>query len=484
MKKLLLKKRDLNAPKPERELPFDGNAAYLPYEQGEFTSIYDSATDELRDKILSLGDSAPKTDTVYYVSYKGNDENDGLSPESAWYSTARLEDIKTRSTVLFERGGVYRGAFKLKSNVSYGAYGSGPKPCIYGSLQNYAEPELWKQESENIWSITIEGSKDIGSITFDDGIASALRVMNREELDRDYLYYYENGTAYLYFSIGNPAEYFSDIEIMDLAFAPNVMIGGHAPHDITIENLCLKYGNFGIQMGGMTRNITIRGCEIGYIGGCLMPDGIVRWGNGVEIWAPSENIVIEDCWVYQCYDTGITHQCNEEGWPMNNIRFTGNLIEFCQYAIEAYNGVSNMKNILYNKNILRFSGYQVYDPKKRHGSDSSFTSLICTPWKYKKHENFVIEDNIFDTSYGYIIRGAYFNLAGGMVCRNNSYLQQTGLNTYLFDEDAYKIVPSVAKLEDGVVYTALNQEELEEGVALIDICPKSVVFQNKKEVER
>ena len=70
-----------------------------------------------------------------------------------------------------------------------------------------------------------------------------------------------------------------------------------------------------------------------------------------------------------------------------------------------------------------------------------------------------------------------------MVCRNNSYLQQTGLNTYLFDEDAYKIVPSVAKLEDGVVYTALNQKEFEDGVALIDISPKSVVFQ-KKEVGR
>lgn len=82
MKKLLLKKRDLNVPKPERELPFNGNAAYLPYEQGEFTSIYDSAADELRNKILSLGDSAPKTDTVYYVSYKGNDENDGLSPKT------------------------------------------------------------------------------------------------------------------------------------------------------------------------------------------------------------------------------------------------------------------------------------------------------------------------------------------------------------------------------------------------------------------
>ena len=473
-----------------RERPYEGNAAYLPYEDGAFTSPYDTAAEELREKILNMSDSAVSTSRVYYVSYRGNDGNNGLSPATAWKTTSNLNNISSYSTVLFERGGVYRGAFNLKSNVSYGAYGSGPKPCIYGSPRNYASEGLWEKYADNIWKLSIEGSEDVGSIIFDNGAKSATRVIKSsslslngklEYLTSDYMYLYQDGAVYLRLGSGNPGKIHYDIEITDRALAPAVLIGGYRLSNVAVENLCLKYGNFGISTSGRVSNVTVRGCEIGYIGGCLMADGIVRWGNGIEIWGPCNDILIENCWVYQCYDAGITNQCNEDNWVMKNVYFTENLVELCQYAIESFNGVGQTENQIYNKNILRFSGYQVYDPKVRHGSDSSYTSLINVPWEDKQYTNFVIEDNILDTSYGYIIKGQNFNQPGGIICKNNTYFQQTGLKTYFYDKDNYEICPSVAKLEDGTLYTALSQYEIEHGAEAIDLSPAAADYSLNKD---
>ena len=179
----------------KRDLPCTENAAYLPYYEGEFTSEYDGVANELRNTILNLSDTPVKTERVYYVSYNGNDNNDGLTKETAWATTACMDLISENSTVLFERGGVYRGSFTLKSNVFYGAYGEGPKPCIYGSLRNYADESLWEKYSDNIWKITIEDSEDIGSIIFDHGLISAIKIIDVTDkpleekliaLDKDY----------------------------------------------------------------------------------------------------------------------------------------------------------------------------------------------------------------------------------------------------------------------------------------------------------
>lgn len=502
MKKLKFEKREIPQKSSEHELPFIGNAAYLPYEAGEFSSIFDGAAEKMRQKILNFPDSPIETEKAYYISFKGDDSNDGLSPETAWKTVYHLDEIEENSTVLFERGGVYRAlgdkitthdmrnVIRAKDNVTYKAYGEGPKPQILGSLQNYAIPEFWKQESENIWTFKIEGGKDVGSITFNHGEAAAVRVMNMEELNKDFLYYYsrEYNVCYLYFSYGNPAEYFYDIEIVDLAFA-NAIISCHyrSAHNITIENLCLKYGNFGIGTdGGHNKNINIRGCEIGFIGGCLMPSGIVRWGNGVELWGPVINSSIENCWVYQCYDAGITFQCNDPKWGFSDIKFDNNLLEFNQYNIEVWASKdAKLSNISIRNNICRFAGYQVYDPRVRHGSDTSHTSHICSPWTPSyTSENYVVENNIFDTSYGWLIRGDHFNEEGYITLKNNIYLQQTGLSTYMFDYDVYNIygiVPSVYRTEKGTVYTALNQNQMDHGVKRIDPTAKMVIFEKRND---
>ncbi len=46
--------------------------------------------DELRESILNNTDELPCQGTAYYVSNQGSDDNDGLSPETAWASLERV----------------------------------------------------------------------------------------------------------------------------------------------------------------------------------------------------------------------------------------------------------------------------------------------------------------------------------------------------------------------------------------------------------
>lgn len=460
--------------KENYEKPYEGNAAILPYEEGRYTSSYDDEAEALRKEILNLADTEFNSKMVYYISYKGDDSNDGRSPETAWATTSMLDVIAPSSTVLFERGGVYRGGFTLMSGVTYAAYGEGAKPCIYGSLQNYAEESLWKEYSENIWRVRVDGATDIGNVIFDHGKVSGMRVFSKDALNQDYTFIYQKGAVYLYLSTGNPGVIHKDIELSD---SVHVLTGPTGLSNVIIENLCIKYGGaHGIGFERKVNNITIRGCEIGYIGGGC-PNGKDRYGNGIEFWMESDNILVENCWVYQCYDAGITHQSAETA-EQKNITYNKNLVEYCQYNLEFFNQNGKTTNVTYTNNILRFAGYGVFDPKDRRGSNSSACANICLWWRENPCSNFVIKDNILDTSYGYLIAGWHLNVNGrGPTVAGNSYVQQSQMATYFYDADSTKIVPSVTKTAEGKIYTAGSQSAMDIGVAAIDKSPKKALFE-------
>ena len=76
---------------------------------------------------------------TYYIDFAhGNDSDDGLSPERAFRSHAGRR-FAPGDSVLFRRGGVFRGALHTSSGreghpVIYGAYGDGPRPLFLGSV--------------------------------------------------------------------------------------------------------------------------------------------------------------------------------------------------------------------------------------------------------------------------------------------------------------------------------------------------------------
>lgn len=78
--------------------------------------------------------------TTYYVSEQnGNDNNDGLSQQTAWKTLQNLPtNFSAGSSVLFEKGGSYRGEISYNNHkadgVTFSSYGNGNLPQIKGSI--------------------------------------------------------------------------------------------------------------------------------------------------------------------------------------------------------------------------------------------------------------------------------------------------------------------------------------------------------------
>ena len=371
---------------------------------------------------------------------------------------------------MFERGGVYRGNLVLTTGVKYGAYGSGSKPCIYGSAQNYARPWLWEEtDQEYVWKIHVGEMGDIGNIVFNHGVKCGWKMLSNS-LVKNFDFYHDvaNRDLYLYYTKGNPGAAYDDIEICSNA---HVLHGKKDTTNVTIENLCIKYGGaHGIVFNtGGDYNI-IQGCEIGYIGGSLLAytDRDVRYGNGIEMLDNFMYTEIKNNWVYQCYDAGITQQSsNANGCTQRDSSVSNNLIEYCSYNIEYYvdQDMGLIKNTVYENNILRFAGYG-FGSLNRIGSDNSMDSNICSYVRRIKGNNFVIQNNVFDSPKHFQTTIGYPNDTSnfGPKITQNTYIQQS---------------TNVAKIKvDGVTttLTATDLQTLKDAIAKIDSNPKSVIW--------
>ena len=417
---------------------------------------------------------------IFYVSEKGNDEKDGLTPESAWKTIKRVNadagEVAFGVTVLFERGGIYRGSTKLISGVTYGSYGQGEKPCLYGSLRNYAEESLWEATStEHIWKLNVGTMKDIGNLVFDHGKAWAMKRLEMTlSEDFDFWHDQEGQELYLYSSTGNPGLVYEDIEVCSndhIMYGPTQYM-----KDILIENLCLKYtGAHGICFRHGSKNITVRNCEIGYIGGSML-DETVRYGNGFEVVDGCCDILVENNWVYQCYDAGITHQSSfQPGCVQENIVFRGNLIEYCNYNIEYYVSEENgiIEDTVYENNILRYAGFG-FGSENRIGSDTSVLSHICCYSRMMPSKNFIIRNNVLDTSLRFLTAIGCTNDKEGLgpTMVGNHYIQSSNQEGNV---ELIKLWEQERK--ERVAISIRSQEEMESVVSRIDMKPGVVVLK-------
>ena len=126
----------------------------------------------------------------YYISEKGDDSNDGLSPEKPIASINALNKLKlhTGDVVYFERGGIYRGMINADvAGVSYTSYGEGSKPEIYGSLNNYAKTGEWEEtDVPDIYVFSEKFTKDVGNIVFDSGKEHGIKCVTEVRNGRTY----------------------------------------------------------------------------------------------------------------------------------------------------------------------------------------------------------------------------------------------------------------------------------------------------------
>ena len=339
------------------------------------TGESDAIAAQRRNEILNTPNNTytpgPNGKTYYVSSINGSNKNDGLSPETPLRNVSTLVP-EPGSVVLFERGSVFRlnAALQLKSTITYGAYGEGEKPAFYASPYNYAKKEMWQpSRMKNVWYTTF-GDTDCSAVVFNHGEDIGVKKQGGINQLTENGHFFHNAqltTLYLYFDKGNPGEYYEDIEIV----LRSAVFKVSGCSNVTVDNIALKYGNFGISLNGNSGDCTFTNLEIGYIGGANIGVGGNRYGNGIEWWdgASGKNIV-DNCWVYQCFDTGLTWQ-GSNGYDYD-CTFTNNLLEYNCLSIEFWDSGTKSKdknnqqkvdegqsvvNFICNNNISRFSGF-------------------------------------------------------------------------------------------------------------------------------
>ncbi len=111
--------------------------------------------------------AAQTSGAIYYVDATGGDDgNNGTSPSSAWQTIFRVNnsEFNPGDSILFKRGEVWRERLVVSSSgdsgnyITFGAYGTGNKPLILGSVERN-ETSDWYEEEANIWS-TVDSKDD------------------------------------------------------------------------------------------------------------------------------------------------------------------------------------------------------------------------------------------------------------------------------------------------------------------------------------
>ncbi len=434
----------------------------------------------IKNSILNAGDRQYNKVKSFFISPHGNDDNDGRSPHKAWKTTANLSSdvITPGSVVYFERTGVWRTGFTAREGVTYTAYGNGEKPRIYGSPFDGVHHGEWTPtDKADVYKYSEKIKLDVGCLFFDDGKSHATKLIpsykdnkpyfdrtfgeefkSYRDITRDLTFFHDfgapvtssedGGTLYLCSKNGNPAERFSQIE-----FNTRQNVIRVSGNNITFNNLAIMYGGCHGIGAGTVDSLHVTNCHIAYIGGSIQfytqQGDVVRFGNGVEIYGGCSDFTIENCYVNECYDAGITHQLSSGGDNEachTNVNFNNNLIENCVYGIEYFLGCSRdniskrvMTNISYKNNFIRNSGYGWGN--ERPNSDCQ---AAIKGWDHRNEAYcFVIENNILQYSSWNLVHNGCLKDEWGpkyinnvFITRRNSGFARYGANPskqYLFN---------------------------------------------------
>ena len=478
--------------------------------------------EQRKAEIRGSADATEIKGKTYYVSNQGNDAADGLSSERAWKTLEKVNaaPLECGDGVLFCRGDLFRGMINAQAGVTYGAYGAGEKPRLFGWIENLADPDLWEEAAPQIWRYK-KKILDCGTLVFNEGEAHCRKLIPsyiggrfvcREDEEREFIMEREMtedldlfcrydavctqkpskgesfpipqmgresfGDLYLRCDGGNPGAVYQSIEALP---GRNLFRVGSCPN-VHIDNLCLKYiGAHAIGAGGHVVGLKVTNCEIGWIGGTIQhyfgtdpnyPQGgrgtVTRFGNGIEIYGGCEDYTVSNCYLYEIYDAGITHQVTAtRKFTMQRIRYLDNLLEKCVYGIEYFlekpdsQNESYMEDIVMQGNLIRLSGYGW--GQQRHNKN---TPALIKGWDYHNTaKNYSIQNNIFDRSAYRMLHLVADDLTSCPDMAGNTYIQTRGglLGQYgtmgkegaqmlMFDENAEETICNILGDPSAVVY--------------------------------
>jgi len=375
---------------------------------------------------VRVGEGADRV-TYYVDDAAGDDAANGISPQTAWRTLARVNagDIWPGDRVLFRRGGLWRGQLFPKSGtrerpVRYGAYGTGEKPILQGSCAADAEGN-WEEYAEGIWRTTSTFAKDIGCVIFDHGAAWGWKVYLEENLTSAELHHYWYNRTDKRVYLCHPRNPACDYASIELALNQHIVSEGSAKH-VTYEGFWVRYGAAHGFGGGGVVGITIRGCDISWIGGGVQKwdvkeDGTevpTRFGNGAEFWDNARDCVVESNRVWEIYDAALTTQGHGDGIVESNIVYRYNVIWNSEYSFEMWtNPQAHTKpalcmDLYITNNTCVDAGVcwsHAQRPNGQNGSHLMFYSHSAPT------TNFVIRNNVFAGATEWYCRSSVDNRA-------------------------------------------------------------------------
>lgn len=449
----------------------------------EVQAKIEELTQKRIDEIRNTKTEVEIKGTSYYVSNDGDDANDGKSPEKAWKTIAKATaereagNLMPGDGVFFRRGDLFRGSLGAAAGVTYSAYGEGDKPKLYVWDKNSADPALWLEtDVPGVWEYAEAYDIDIGAVIFDDK-TYARKVYQSNEPDgrwldfrakREFHDYHDlvddlsfwhssqnsqgeekTGKLYLRCNAGNPGEIYSDIE-MNKKVA-GIGIGGNGVH---IDNLCIAHAGVHGIASGKRDGLLVTNCEIKWTGGTIQCPirgyGTRSWptpfGNAIEIYGEARNYTVDNCYIWQAYDAGVTHQGPAKcDLACENVNYTNNVITDCVYAVEIFYGEAPegenftryIKGTHVDNNILRRGGGFGHDARP----DEGVTALIRNGGILKNTTDYTVTNNIFDRSREKIVQAGndggskaqyYDNLY--VQVKGGKYVTRLGKN-YMYTEN-------------------------------------------------
>lgn len=238
---------------------------------------------------------------------------------------------------------------------------------------------------------------DVGNLILGNEASCGIKVWSRADLRQQGQFWYDpqERTVTLY-STANPAERYGRVEC---ALYRHIIDEGGASY-VTYEGLALRYGGAHGIGGGDTHHITVRECDISYIGGADQFGGgkRVRFGNGIEFWAGAHDNLVEWCRLWEIYDAALTNQNMGNPSRQMDITYRYNTVWNSEYSFEYWNrpATSKTSRIAFIHNTCLGAGHgwshaQRPDPSGRH---------LCFYASEAEESEILVANNLFIEATG------------------------------------------------------------------------------------
>ena len=276
-------------------------------------------------------------------------------------------------------------------------------------------------ESLGVWRASVANCdpirSDVGILILNQGEKWGVKKWKLEDLQAPLDYWYDaEGKRIFVACAANPALRFKSVE---LALTRHI-VNESATHDVTYDGLAIRYGGAHGFGGGGTRRITIRNCDVSWIGGGLQffyPTGRpVRYGNGIEFWGNASDNLVEHNRLWEIYDAALTNQGRDD--EEVNITYRDNVIWNAEYSFEYWNA-KKTANILFEHNTCVDAGCgwaHSQRPDVNGGHLIFYLNAAATT-------GFVVRDNIFANSSEVCMR-LENDWRKGLTMSNNLFFQR------------------------------------------------------------